>query len=179
MEPHDAGHWWLAGNQNGWHLWEETLGPALKGDPAYEQWVGHGEYYARLLRCHYHFGRPYLAYGEMLRPPRLQIDPPLPPESGRDYGIAGTRLEGSAWKAPDGSVGVFFLNYDRDRAHEFTWSADLEEGAGWDAATPVAVSRWTEEDGLVREAREAGGRITRIETIGPWGLVALKLEVAR
>ena len=183
MEPYDAGRFWLYGNQNGWHSWESSVMRALKGAPEEkgvpedQKWLPHAQYYIKLLHCHYYFGRPYLAYGEMLRPPRIEGD--LPPIVDDTECSPYDPVEGSIWKAPDGSVGVFLLNYDTVRAHEFSWTVDLREGAGWDSKTKVVLSKWTKKEGLVRLAEVAGGKLSRNETIEPWGLIALKLEAMK
>ena len=84
-------------------------------------------------------------------------------------------VEGSAWKAPDGTIGVFFLNYD-DKPHDFNWSTDLSE-TGIDAEKKLALSRWTPDDGLMPIKQIRGGLVKETMSIDPWGLIALKLEV--
>ena len=165
MDPRWVGRIWLQGNQNGWQGFEPGLVKALK-DPTHEHaWFA--KYYRKLLQCHYHFGRPYLAYGEMLRPPRFEGDP------------SAEIVLGSAWKAPDGSVGIFLLSHEREKTHEWSWSVDLMEGAGWDEKTTLALSKWTKEGGLVHVADVTGEKLHRKVTLEPLGLVALKLEVKR
>jgi len=178
-EPHSLGRWWLMGNQNGWNQTEPGLAKALNGDPEYQDRVQHAQYYVKLLRCHYHFGQPYLAYGEMLRPPRIDGD--LPTVTGQTgYGSYTVPVvEGSARRAPDGSVGVFFLNYDKEQSHEFSWTVDLREGAGWGRHTRLKLCQWTEERGLEYVEEVPGGRLTRRATIEPWGLIALRIEVIK
>ena len=160
--PRGVGHIWLYGNQSGWQTFEPALVKALK-DPTHEHaWFA--KYYRKLLQCHYHFGRPYLAYGEMLRPPRFEGDP------------SAEIVLGSAWKAPDGSVGIFLLSHEREKTHEWSWSVDLLEGTGWDEKTLLTLSKWTQESGLEHVADVTGGKLIRKATLEPLGLVALKLE---
>jgi hypothetical protein len=87
-------------------------------------------------------------------------------------------VEGSAWQAPDGTVGVFFLNYE-DTPHEFTWGLDLAEAVGWKTGQQVKMSQWTEEAGLKGVAEVRGGRLRREATLEGRGLMALKLEVVK
>ena len=165
--PQHIGRWWLMGNQNGWHNWELVFAKS----PAYSK---PADYYRKLLQCHHRFARPYLAYGEMLRPPNVSGDLPVLDGNATEGPYTVPAVEGSAWRAPEGSVGVFFLNYDDD-AHEFTWRVDLSEIVGWDAARQLRLSEWA--DGGLRELDDVnGGVLTRTMSIAPWGLAAFKLE---
>jgi hypothetical protein len=172
-DPCIQGRWWLLGNQNGWHNVEPVY-----VQPPNEKWKRDGEYYRRLLHCHYQFGRPYLAYGRMLRMPTIRGA--LPTVTGlSSYGpYTVPAVEGSAWQAPDGTVGVFFLNYE-DTPHEFTWGLDLAEAVGWKTGQQVKMSQWTEEAGLKGVAEVRGGRLRREATLEGRGLMALKLEVVK
>jgi hypothetical protein len=163
---------WLLGLQNGWHNTEEPM----IGKAPYQQYAYLGEYYRRLLRCRWEFANPYLGWGEMLRPPGIAGD--LPVISERDvYGpFTVPAVEGSAWKAPDGSVGLFFLNYDEKSAHTFTWTTDLAEIAGLDATTPVRISRWTPAAGLTQLREMAGGVLAETLEAQPLDIVAYKVE---
>ena len=116
-----------------------------------------GVYYRNLLRCNVAFAHPYLAYGEMLRPPQIEGDlPVLPGSACGQYQAAFPvkAIEGSAWQAFDGSVGLFFLNYD-SREHEFTWTQDLNEIVGIGPDKRLKVSLWT--PGGEKISRGAGG----------------------
>ena len=176
LEPQTLGRWWLRGNQNGWYNQETTAVRALKGDPKLKKWLPHARNYLKLLYCSYHFARPYLTYGRMLRPPRIEGElPTVHIESPRGSWRVSA-LDASAWQAPDDSVGVFILNYDQKQAHEFSWIVDLKEDAGWSADTRVILSKWTREEGITRLGEVAGGMLRRQERIEPWGLIALKLE---
>jgi len=138
-----------------------------------------GSYYRNLLQCHTQFARPYLGFGEMLRPPQIEADLPILPGSPcaqYEPAFPVRAVEGSAWKAPDGTVGVFFLNYDNEQEHEFTWTQDLNEIAEIDAEKTLKVTRWTPQGEQVVGQWE-GGVLTRTTKIEPWGLIALKLEV--
>ena len=159
-DPLYVGRWWLMGSQNGWH------GGHLAA----------GTYYRDLLKCRWEFGTPYLGYGEMLRPPK--IDGGLPTVSGKTgYGSFTVQVvEGSAWKAPDGTVGIFFLNYDEENAHDFNWSVDLAE-TGIDKSKKLRMSRWTQASGLSPVKEVKGGKLEEKMRIEPLGTIALKLEV--
>lgn len=171
----ELGRPWLLGYQNGWHNWE---GAPMYGKPPYEAFAFLGQYYKRLLECRWKFANPYLGWGEMLRPPQVAGD--LPAIDERDtYGpFTVAAVEGSAWKAPDGSVGLFFLNYDEKKTHTFTWTADLAE-AGIAASEKVRVSRWTPDGGLEPLAELAGGVASHTMEARPLDIIALKLEVIR
>jgi len=160
------GRWWLLGGQNGWTRYGSNL-----NKPPDAEWTKRGLYYRKLLRCHWEFANPYLAYGRMLRPPRVEGDLPVVHKHIR-------AVEGTAWLAPDGSVGVFLLNYD-DKPHEFQWSVDLNEIAKLDSSQTLKVSRWTEGQGARTAGQTRGGVITRKAKIEPWGLIALKLEISK
>ena len=169
--PQTIGRWWLMGTQNG----ENNVMPWLASGIFGEM----GSYYRKLLRCHSQFARPYLGYGEMLRPPKIQDDlPVLPGTACGQYQPAFPvkAVEGSAWKAPDGTVGVFFLNYDNTQEHTFTWTQDLNEIAGIGRNQQLRVTRWRPTGEQV-VGTWTGGRLTRTMKIKPWGMVALKLEV--
>ncbi len=168
--PQTIGRWWLTGTQNG----ENNIMPWLASDVFGD--VGH--YYRKLLWCHAQFARPYLGYGEMLRPPKIEGNLPILPGSPcAQYQPAFPvrAVEGSAWRAPDGTIGLFFLNYDQ-KAHKFTWTQDLHEIVGIGPNEKLKVSQWTPKGELLVGEWE-GGVLTKTMSIDPWGLIALKLEV--
>ena len=159
-----VGRGWLWGRQNGWHNMENHLVDKPLGN-----------YYKKLLKCRWEFGTPYLGYGEMLRLPRVEGDLPSVTAEGGQGPFTVSAVEGSAWKAPDGSLGIFFLNYD-GKPHGFTWSIDLAE-TGIDASQKLALSRWTQEKGLTPVKDINGGVVRETMPIEPWGIIALKMEV--
>ena len=168
--PQTIGRWWMMGTQNGLNNVMPWLATGVFGDM--------GIYYRNLLRCHTQFASPYLGYGEMLRPPKIESE--LPILSGTPCGqyepaFPVEAVEGSAWRAPDGTVGIFFLNYDSEQEHEFTWTQDLNEIVEIGADRKLKVTRWTPAGEEV-VGEWAGGVLTRTMTIEPWGLIALKLE---
>jgi hypothetical protein len=171
--PQTLGRWWLMGAQSG----ENNVMPGLATGAVGEM----GVYYRNLLRCNVAFAHPYLAYGEMLRPPQIEGDlPVLPGSACGQYQAAFPvkAIEGSAWQAFDGSVGLFFLNYD-SREHEFTWTTDLNEFAGLDKSRKLKVTGWSGDKGEEAIGVWAGGVVKKTMTIEPWGLIALKLEVTQ
>jgi hypothetical protein len=171
--PQTIGRWWLMGTQNG----ENNVMPWL----AIGVFGKKGPYYRDLLRCHAEFARPYLGYGEMLRPPQIEGDLPILPGSAcaqYEPAFPVKAVEGSAWQAFDGSVGLFFLNYDT-REHEFTWTTDLNEFAGLDKSRKLKVTGWSKDKGEETVGVWTGGVVKKTMTIGPWGLIALKLEVTQ
>ena len=166
------GRWWLLGGQNGWtHGWGPLLVDKHPTESPDAEWARRGRYYRKLLRCHWEFARPYLAYGRMLRPPTIQGDLPVVHKHIR-------AVDGSAWLAPDGSVGVFLLNYD-DKPHAFQWSVDLNEIVKIDASQTLRISSWTQDQGAKSVGQTPGGVITRKAKIEPWGLIALRLEKSK
>ena len=182
-EPYNLGRTWLRGSQSGWNNTEMQLVYALKGEPISgsmeksRQVLPCAQYYRKLLHCGYYFGRSYLVYGEMLRPPRIEGDFPAIDTAPRWQLSPVPAVEGSAWLVPDGSVGVFFTNYDKENAYEVTWSLDLEEGAGWDAETRLMLSVWDQGTSIRPAGEMPGGRLTRQAAVDALGLIALKLEV--
>ena len=166
---------WLLGFQNGWHNTEAHM----IGTPPNEAYAFLGAYYRRLLKCRWEFGAPYLGYGEMLRPPKITGDLPGITEKGGHGDFTVPAVEGSAWKAPDGSAGIFFLNYDEQNAHSFTWTADLAEVAGLDAAKRIKISRWTPDAGLVPLFEGNGGVVSQALEAQPLDIIALKVEEAQ
>ena len=168
--PQTLGRWWLTGTQNGENNIMPWLATTIFGDM--------GPYYRKLLWCHAQFGRPYLGYGEMLRRPKIEGELPILPGSACGQYQAAfpvPAVEGSAWRAPDGTIGLFFLNYDK-KQHKFTWTKDLNEIVGIGADKKLKVSRWT-PSGEKIVGEWSGGVLTKNMTIDSWGLIALKLEV--
>ena len=129
-----------------------------------------------LLRCHHEFARPYLGYGEMLRPPVVTGDLPTITAKGGEGPFSVPAVEGTAWRAPDGSVGIFFFNYE-DKPHQFTWTKDVAEIAGFDASKRLQITQWTVQQGATPWKQVNGGVVGDTMEIAPRGLVALKLEV--
>jgi len=163
-----VGRHWLLGGQNGW------FGP----EHAYfsnKLYAHIGPYYRKLLRCHWEFARPYLVYGRMLRPPKISGDLPIITRKTSYADLVVAAVEANAWLAPDGSVGVFFLNYT-DEPHEFQWTADLAEIANLTGECKLKITSWAEGKGETAAGETQGGVITRNRTIEPWGMIALKLE---
>ena len=168
--PQTLGRWWMTGTQNG----ENNIMPWLASDVFGEM----GPYYRKLLWCHAQFARPYLGYGEMLRRPKIEGNLPILPGSACGQYQAAfpvPAVEGSAWRAPDGTIGLFFLNYDK-QTHKFTWTQDLNEIVGIGPDKKLKVSQWTPSGEMI-VGEWAGGVLTKNMSIDSWGLIALKLEV--
>ncbi len=132
-----------------------------------------------LIRCLSEFAKPYLGYGEMLRPPVVTGDLPTVTAKGTDGPFITQAVEGTAWRAVDGSVGIFFFNFESE-PHKFNWTTDVAEIAGFDASTKLQMTQWTVEQGAAPVKQTQGGVISgeNVE-IAPRGLIALKLEVVR
>ena len=167
--PLRIGRQWLLGQINGV---SGGFGypPAESFEPESIEWL------LDLLRCHHEFARPYLGYGEMLRPPIVTGELPEITHQGGDGPFTVSAVEGSAWRAPDGSVGIFFFNY-QDQPHQFTWQTDVEEIAEFDASTKLQMTQWTADEGATPLRKTRGGTIGGTLEIAPRGLIALKLEV--
>ncbi|MDP7347059.1 MAG: DUF6259 domain-containing protein [Phycisphaeraceae bacterium] len=168
--PVPVGRQWLLGHMNSLSgAWGYHKGGAL---PESAQWQHD------LLRCHHEFARPYLGYGQMLRPPVVTGDLPTIKKKGGDGPFTVLAVEGTAWRAHDGSVGIFFFNYE-DQPHQFTWKKDVAEIAGFDEATKLQLTQWTVEHGATPVEQINGGIIGGTTDIAPRGIVALKLEVVK
>jgi hypothetical protein len=171
--PPYIGRQWLMGCQNGWTHQEYAM--ATSDEPVLRRV---GPYYKNLIKCRSEFALPYLGYGEMLRPPEIKGKLPSIPVTDYDTPYAVNAVEGSAWRASDGSVGIFFLNYDDQADFEFTWTKDLNEIAGISKDQKVNVTRWTPEGEQVI-GQWNGGVIGKTMNIESWGMIALKLEVVQ
>ncbi len=168
--PVPVGRQWLRGHMNSVSgTWGYHKGGAL---PEAAQWQHD------LLRCHHEFARPYLGYGQMLRPPVVTGDLPTITKKGGDGPFTVLAVEGTAWRAHDGSVGIFFFNYE-DQPHQFTWKKDVAEIAGFDEATKLQLTQWTVEHGATPVEQINGGIIGGTTDVAPRGIVALKLEVVK
>jgi len=133
------------------------------------------KWYRDLLLCTHEFARPYLGYGEMLRPPEVSGDIPILTMKSADGPFKAPGVEGTAWRAPDGSVGIFFINYE-DQPRQFTWKTDLAEIAGLDASKRLQITEWTADNGAKPLKQTAGGIVGDAVEIPPHGMIALKLE---
>ena len=166
--PINTGRTFILGKQNGWYDIEGRL--AYDRENKYKK---EADYYKMLLQCHDRFARPYLSYGRMLRIPTISGDFPMVHGKGMG-GYETPAVDGSAWRSPDGRVGIFIANYD-DKPYEFTWEVDLAEAAGWDGERTLRMSRWT-PDGVQALGEIKGGILTQQETLDGWGLLALEIE---
>ncbi|MFH0965434.1 MAG: DUF6259 domain-containing protein [Planctomycetota bacterium] len=169
--PPYIGRMWIMGCENG--PTNQELPLATGPEESYKKL---GPWYRELLRCRWEFGWPYLGCGEMLRPPKVEGDIPTITQKGAygDFTLPG--VDSTAWRARDGSVGIFFLNYDGERSYDFTWTEDLGEFAGIGADKKLRVTRWTSE-GEEDVGKWSGGVVTQNASIEPWGMIALRLEV--
>ena len=167
--PVPVGRQWLRGHMNSVSgTWGYHKGGAL---PEAAQWQHD------LLSCHHEFARPYLGYGQMLRPPVVTGDLPTITKKAGDGPFTVLAVEGTAWRAHDGSVGIFFFNYE-DQAHQFTWKKDVAEIAGFDASIKLQMTQWTVNEGATLLKKTSGPIVGDTMDIAPRGLIALKLEVA-
>ena len=169
--PEHIGRWWLMGCING-----PTNQMQVFAEPTNDIYRQVGPWYRNLIRCSYEFAYPYLGYGEMLRPPKIEGDFPTITASG-DYGsFEVPAVQGSAWLAPDGTVGIFILNYDRKKSFDISWTEDLAEIAAIPADERVRATRWTPGGEKVLGEWD-GGVLTRAAKMKPLEIIALKLEV--
>ena len=171
--PPYQGKYWLMGCQNGRSNQEGEM-----ARPNNDHYRRFGRYYRDLIRCHWEFARPYLGYGEMLRPPKIEGDIPTVTQKGGYGPFTLPVVDGTAWLADDGTVGIFFLNYDKEKEFEFRWTHDLGEIAGIGGNRKLKMTRWT-PDGIEAAGECRGGVLRRTMKIGSWGMIALKLEVVR
>jgi hypothetical protein len=109
------------------------------------------EFVRELATARTGFANAYLAYGKMLRPPHVTTTPIELDwhQSYYGWGTEGWRNDGawavpdvmvSAWRGPDNSIGVVFVNLHRDKTVTRSLQADIGSVWGSDhAGTTVRV----------------------------------------
>jgi len=170
--PQYIGRHWLMGSQNGRN---NQLYPLAQG--VNDTYKIIAPWYRDLLRCHWEFARPYLGSGEMLRPPKIEGEIETITSKGPYGPFTVLAVEGSAWRAADGSVGIFIMNYDMKNTYQVTWSVDLNEIVEIGPERKLEVTQWTADGGEGTVGEWAGGAVTQDEELAPLGVVALKLKV--
>lgn len=99
------------------------------GDLSTPDEVAFAEYLATIARS-FDYGAEYLKFGQRMRPPRIESPPQIPLSPGLDPDqpwplltpeeFHGTVPLASAWRAADGSIGLYFVN----------WAKPIDIGGG-------------------------------------------------
>ena len=98
---------------------------------------------------------------------------------GNDGPFAIPAVDGTAWRAHDGSVGIFFFNF-HDQPQQFNWTKDVQEIAGFDASTELQMTQWTVDKGATALKQVPGGVVSGEKVdIAARGFIALKLELIK
>jgi hypothetical protein len=162
------GRAFLWGIQNGW-MGFELFSPQHAKKAAYLKEVG--KY--RIV------GKKFLTFGELvdLVEPTNHINSitePWPDHGNNPRNATLSSVQGSVWKAEDGSLGIFLANYlEKDNTIEFTINPVKY---GVDVPTPGFAITQVKPDGnhLLRTA--LSGIISRTENLGPWELRLLEIH---
>ncbi len=161
------------GCQNGWMSPSELLRPEHANKAAYLKQVG--KYRVATKK--------FLTYGELvdLVEPTNHIETVTefwPDHSGNPKNATLPSAQGAIWKAEDGSLGIFLVNYlNEENTIDFTIDP-LEYGL---AATREGTSeayRLTriKPEGNYTEGTTPRGTIQRSETLGPWEIRVLEIS---
>jgi len=159
--------WFIWGQKPGW-----GVGFMPEDSPADLKEKG---LYRAFLLCYDQFARPFLTYGQMMRPPRLEgAIPKLLSRTGKTLDIPS--VETTAWRTLDGRrLAVFIANYSGE-ARTVTWQTDLAEELGWQASEEIDVRRWDYEAlETVPLGKIRGGLLRRSDKLGPYELLVLEL----
>jgi len=159
--------WFIWGQKPGW-----GVGFMPEDSPADLKEKG---LYRAFLLCYDQFARPFLTYGQMMRPPRLESAiPKLLSRTGKTLDIPS--VETTAWRTLDGRrLAVFIANYSGE-ARTVTWQTDLAEELGWQASEEIDVRRWDYEAlETVPLGKIRGGLLRRSDKLGPYELLVLEL----
>ncbi len=161
----------LWGTQNGW-MSMELMAPEHKNKAAFLKQVG--KYRVA--------GRKFLTYGELVD--LVQADNTLPTvtetwpdQSNNPREATLPAVQGAIWKAEDGTLGVFLVNYrEEDTAIEFTVDParyGLSEANGGYTVTEITPDSRMEAENI------SGDVISRKETLGPWEIRLLEIAAKR
>jgi hypothetical protein len=163
------GRAFLWGIQNGW-MGFELFSPQHAKKAAYLKEVG--KY--RIV------GKKFLTFGELidLVEPTNHIDAIT--ESWPDHGnnprnATLSSVQGSVWKAEDGSLGIFLANYlEKDNTIEFTIDPAKY---GVEVSTAGFAITQVKPEGNHLLGTALSGVINRTENLGPWELRLLEIHI--
>ena len=127
-----------------------------------------------LLLCYDRFARPFLTYGQMVRPPHLVGDiPKLVSQTGKTLDLPS--VEATAWRTLDAQrLGIFIANYSSE-ARTVTWQIDLAEELGWGALDQIEIRRWDHRAlELKTLGKIFGGVLRRTKELGPYEVLVLE-----
>lgn len=159
--------WFIWGQKPGWGVgfMPEDSPPELKAKRLFRSY----------LLCYDRFARPFLTYGQMMRPPRLEGDiGKLVSRTGKELDIPS--VEAMAWRTFDGKrLSIFVANHSNAR-RRVTWDTNLAEELGWDSSQQVEIRRWNHQS-LELEMLETsgGGRLRRTGDLEPHELLVLEV----
>ena len=122
-------------------------------------------------------GKKFLAYGEMLRTPRLLKKLPeinVHWERADFPEVTLATVQHSAWKAPDGTIGLVFANVTQAE-QEIAYGIDLRE-SGLVAPLVAIKQLFPAQDD--RGEQSAGGALRRTEKLPPRGVLVLEVSPA-
>jgi hypothetical protein len=159
--------WFIWGQKPGWGVgfMPEDSPPELKAKGLYRSY----------LLCYDRFARPFLTYGQMMRPPRLDGElGKLVSRTGKKLDIPS--VEAMAWRTFDRKrLGVFIANHS-DARRRVTWDMDLSEELGWQVSDKIEIRRWDHEAlELETLGSASGGPWRRTDELEPYELLVLEL----
>lgn len=159
--------WFIWGQKPGWGtgFMPEDSPPELRNKRLFKSY----------LLCYDRFARPFLTYGQMMRPPRLTGDVPrLLSNTGKTLDIPS--VEAMAWRTYDTKrLGVFIANYTDAQQH-VTWETDLAEQLNWNPSDQVEIRQWDRQSLELKKLDKIfGGPLRRTDTLDPYELLVLEL----
>jgi len=161
------GRAFIWGSQNGW-MGFELFKPEHAKKAAYLKRVG--KY--RIA------GKKFLTYGELvdLVEPTNHIETitePWPDHGNNPRKATLPSIQGGIWKAEDGTLGIFLVNYlEKNNTIEFT--IDPAKHGLYAGSAGLTITRVSPE-GNYFEGTTPAGAIHRTETLGPWEIRLLEI----
>ena len=157
------------------YLWGIQIGWAGQHDPASRPEISRFE--REVARARY-AGSDYLALGEMLRPPKLSGSFARHKTVWRNFAteipVDWPSVQGSLWKAPDGSLGLALVNLHTE-AQQVTFEIDrTDTGLG---SGPVVLS-WLYPSGAGPNASLSGATLRHTVTLPRRSAALLALRPA-
>ena len=156
----------LWGNQNGWMHPASLLAPEHAEKARFFKQLGK-------MRT---VGRMYLTYGELVAlidHPEETVTESWPSHDAGDVTLP--KIQGSVWKAQDGSLGVFLVNYD-DRECTIPLEIDTaDHSVVTGAGGRYEVVRVDAAGNRVEESAYSTALLKRSETLGPWEIRLLEI----
>ena len=126
--------------------------------------------------------KKFLLYGEMLSPPKLEKELPTISSEWWSTGSGGATFSPtitspsvlySAWKAPDGTIGLVFTNISKS-PQTVSYSLNLKD-YGLPEKGEYAASRIESDGKLTRLSDYQSSNISRSETLEPYSALVLQI----